>query len=153
LRVAHYSKPIGPIFAGISQELYVDPRTGLIRANKGYRSWRHSAVERREREQAEIATRRRVVDERTFLLLLDDVWFRVEVDVLPRERSVESVVDGKPNRHVIAEPRYDVVLRQAVSRAMRADLQKCLYLYGSRDLYAVSKRQISTREIKAHGLR
>jgi len=153
LRVAHYSKPIGPIFAGISQELYVDPRTGLIRANKGYRSWRHSAVERREREQAEIATRRRVVDERTFLLLLDDVWFRVEVDVLPRERFVESVVDGKPHRHMIAEPRHDVVLRQTVSRAVRADLQKCLYLYGSSDLYAVSKRQISTREIKAHCLR
>ena len=139
--------------AGISQELYVDPRTGLIRANKDYRSWRHSAAEHRRREQAEIATRRRVVDERTFLLLLDCVWFRVEVDVLPRDRFVESVVDGKPHRHMIAEPRYDVVLRQTVSRAVRADVQKCLYLYGSSDLYAVSKRQISTREIKAHGLR
>src|SRR5579863_6940475 len=84
--------------AGISQELYVDPRTGLIRANEEYRSWRRSAAERRLRKQAKIATRRRVVDERTLLLLLDDVWFRVEVDVLPKERSVEDVFDGKPHR-------------------------------------------------------
>jgi hypothetical protein len=139
--------------AGISQELYVDPRTGLIRANKEYRSWRQSAAERRRRKHAKIATRRRVVDERTLLLLLDDVWFRVEVDVLPKERSVEDVVDGKPRRRVIAEPRYDVVQRRTVSRAVRADLRKCEYLYGSKDLYAVSKRQISTREIKAHCLR
>ncbi len=139
--------------SGISQELYVDPRTGLIRPNKGYRSWRHGAAERRRREQAEIATRRRIVDERTFLLLLDDVWFRVEVDVLPKERFVEIVVDSKPHKHVIAEPRYDVVLRRNISRAMGVDLQLCKHLYGSGDLYAVSKRQLSAREIKAHRLR
>jgi hypothetical protein len=139
--------------AGISQELYVDPRTGLIRLNKGRRSWRHGAAERRKRVQAEIAIRRRVVDERTFLLLLDDVWFRVEVDVLPMERSVERLIDGKPHRHMTAESRYDAVLRHTISRAAGADLQKCEYLYGSDKFYAVSKRQISTREIKAHGLR
>ena len=139
--------------SGISQELYVDPRTGLIRQNKGYSSWRHGAAERRRREQIEIETRRRIVDERTFLLLLDDVWFRVEVDVLPKERFVENVVDSKPHKHVIAEPRYDVVLKRNISRAMRADLQQCKHLYGSGDLYAVSKRQLSTREIKAHRLR
>ena len=139
--------------SGLSQALYVDPRTGLIRRNKGYRSWRHGVAERRQYEQAEIAARRRIVDERTFLLLLDDIWFRVEVDVLPKERFVENVVDGKPRRHVIAEPRYDVVLRRSISRAMRVDLEQCKHLYGSGDLYAVSKRQLSTREIKAHRLR
>jgi hypothetical protein len=139
--------------SGISQELYVDPRTGLIRLNKGYRSWRRGVAERSKREQAEIASRRRVVDERTLLLLLDDVWFRVEVDVLPKERLVERVVDGQLHRHMAVESRYDAVLRQTLSRAVRDDLQKCEYLYGSSDLYAVSKRQISSREIKAHCLR
>lgn len=38
-------------------------------------------------------------------------------------------------------------------RAVQADLRQCKELYGSPDLYAVSKRQISTREIKAHQLR
>ncbi|MFZ1100419.1 MAG: hypothetical protein WAN26_13570 [Steroidobacteraceae bacterium] len=139
--------------SGISQELYVDPRTGLIRQNKSYHSWRHGAAERRRREQVEIAKRRRVVDERTFLLLLNDTWFRVEVDLLPEERLVEKAVDGKKQKHVVAEPRYDVVLRRHISRAVRADLQQCKHLYGSDELYAVSKQQMSTQEIKAHRLR
>jgi hypothetical protein len=121
--------------SGLSQELYVDPNSGLIRLNRHYRSWRQRAVEYRKREAAGIAARRRVVDECTLLLLLEGIWFRVEVGELPKE------------------PRYDVVLRKTVSRAVQADLQQCKYLYGSSDLYAVSKRQISTREIKAHQLR
>jgi len=139
--------------SGVSQELYVDPRSRLIRPNKGYRSWRHTFAERRKRELAEIAMRRRVVDERTLLLLLDGVWFRVEVDVWPKERLVESVVGGEPHRRTTAESRYDIVLRRSISRAVLADRRQCEHLYGSDDLYAVSKRQISTREIKAHHLR
>lgn len=139
--------------SGISQELYVDPRTRLIRLNKGYRSWRHGAAERRRREQLEIEDRRRMLDERTFLLLLGDAWFRVEVDVLPREHFVENADHWGPHRQLVAEPRYDVVLRRRVSRTTRADVDECKRLYGSSDFYAVSKRQISTREIRAHELR
>jgi hypothetical protein len=139
--------------SGIAQELYVDPRTGLIRSNKSYRSWRRSDAGRRQREQVEIATRRRVVDERTFLLLLYGVWYRVETDVLPKVRLVENAADCRPHGQVIAEPRYDVVLRRNISRTVGTDLQQCEHLYGSKDLYAVSKRQISTREIKAFRLR
>jgi hypothetical protein len=121
--------------SGLSQELYVDPSSGLIRLNRHYRSWRRSAAECRKREAAEIAARRRVVDACTLLLLLEDIWFRVELGELPKE------------------PQYDVVLRKSVSRSVQADLRQCQYLYGSSDFYAVSKRQISTREIKAHQLR
>lgn len=134
------------------QELYVDPNSGLIRLNKGYRSWRRGAAERRRREQAEVDARRRVVDERTLLLRIDDVWFRVVVDVLPEVRVVETSVDGKRREHATAESRYDVVLRQTTSRVMRADSER-YELYGSRDLYAVSKRQLSKRELKVYGLR
>jgi DNA gyrase inhibitor GyrI len=125
----------------------------LIRLNRKYRSWRHGIAEHRRRELAQIAMRRRVVDECTFLLLLDDIWFRVETDVLPRERLVESVVDGNPQRRVAAGFRYDVVLRRHISRASSSDRQQCEDVYGSGDLYAVCKRQIPTREIKAHRLR
>jgi hypothetical protein len=138
---------------GVSQELYVDPRSGLIRLNRHYRAWHRNAAAYREREAAEIASRRRVVDERTLLLLLEGIWYRVEVGVLPAERVVENVIDGKTHRRVLVEPRYDVVLRKPISRAVQADLRRCKELYGSTDLYAVSKRQISTREIKAHQLR
>jgi hypothetical protein len=138
---------------GVSQELYVDPGSGLIRLNKHYRSWRQSAAAHRKRESADDAARRRVVDERTLLLLLEGIWFRVEVGELPKERSIENVTDGKAHRHVIAECRYDVVLRKTVSRAVEADGRRRKQLYGSTDLYALSKRQISTREIKAYDLR
>jgi hypothetical protein len=138
---------------GLSQELYVDPRSGLIRLNRQYRSWRQAAAEHRKHEAADIAARRRIVGERTLLLLLDSIWFRVEVGVLPKDRIIENVIDGKSHRRVIAETRYDVVQHKTVSRASPADLRQCMQLYGSNDLYAVSKRQISRQEIKAHQLR
>jgi hypothetical protein len=142
-----------PSSFGVSQELYVDPHTGLIRVNKTYQSWRRGASERHLREQAEITARRRVVDERRFLMLLDDVWFHVNVDTLPSEHRKENLIDGKLHWYVIAESRYDVVLRRNISRAMSAEMQQCKRLYGSGGLYAVSKRQMSTREIKEHRLR
>jgi len=142
-----------PRGSGIYQELYVDPHTGLSRLNQDYESWRQGAAKRRQREQAEIAARRRRLNERTFLLLLDDVWFRVEVDALPNSRHIEKVMGGRTRRYVVAEPRYDVVLRRHISRAMSDELRQCKRLYGSDELYAVSKRQMSTREIKVHGLR
>lgn len=138
---------------GISQELYVDPRSGLIRMNRGYRAWRRDAAAYREREATEIASCRRVVDERTLLLRLKGIWYRVEVGVLPKERVVENLVDGETRRRVLVERRHDVVLRRPISRAVQADLRQCKELYGSTDLYAASKRQLSTREIKAHQLR
>jgi hypothetical protein len=146
------SRRFGIRSSGLFQELYVDPDSGLIRPNKDYRSWRRRVVERQQREQAEISARRRSVDERTLLLRLDDVWFRVLVEILPKDRVVETVVNGRRGRHATAEARYDVVLRQSTSRVMRADSERH-HLYGSRDLYAVAKRQLSKRELKAHGLR
>jgi hypothetical protein len=137
----------------VRQPLYVDPRTGLIRPNKGYRSWQRAAAEKRRREVAEIAARRRVLDERTMLMLLDGIWFQVVVDALPRERLIEVIADGRPQRQLAAESRYDAVLRRHVSRAVRGDGERCAQLYGARQLYAVSKRQLSSREIRVHRLR
>jgi hypothetical protein len=139
--------------SGMSQELYVDPRTGLIRLNCNYRIWGHPLAERRMRDLAEIAMRRRVVDERTLLLKLNGLWFRVEVDVRPKERIVETVVNGKPHRRTTSESSYDVVQRRRISRAISADHRQCEHLYGSGDLYAVSRRQSSEREIRMHRLR
>src|SRR4051812_24796565 len=105
--------------------------SGLIRVNNDYRSWRRSVAERRRREQAEIDTRRRVLDLRTFLLLVDDVWFCVEVDGLPKGRCVETVIDGKLHRRVLAEGRYDVIQRREISLATSDELRQCKYRYGS----------------------
>ncbi len=92
--------------SGISQELYVDPRTGLIRLNRNYRPWRHQLAERRRRDLAEAAMRRRVVDERTLLLLLDGVWSRVEFTLCRRSASLRVLSTAsrtgvrRPNRRM-----------------------------------------------------
>lgn len=137
---------------GIRQQLFVDPRTGLIRVNKKYRHWRSyrsAYAEREERAQAELDARRRVLDERTLLLRMNDLWFEVKLAEMPVRREV---VEGSRRTKVIVEPRYDAVLRRETTRA-HDDSQERQRLYGSGDLYAVSKRQLSKREIKAHGLR
>jgi hypothetical protein len=138
---------------GLYQELYVDPRTGLICLNRHYRSSGEDAAEHDMREAAEVAAHRRTVDERTLLLLVEGIWYLVELGVLPKERIVASVVDSTRRRRMFAEPRYDVVLRRAVSRSVQADLRQCKQLYGSMDFYAQNKRQLSSREIKEHQLR
>lgn len=125
-----------PKFGGIRQQLYVDPRTGLIRINKKYRDWRnfHSTYgEKQKRAQAEVDACRRVLDERTLLMRLNELWFEVKLAKLS------------------GEPRYDVVLRRELSN-VNSDAQKRILVYGSRDLYAASKRQLSKRELKTHGL-
>src|SRR5262249_16827195 len=117
------------------------------------RSWRLEVAKRCQRQQIEIAARRRSLDARTLLMLLDDVWYRVELDVLPAKESIEKIVDGESRRCVVAEARYDVVLRRRISRGKYDELQLCKHMYGSSDVYAVRKQQISTQEIKRHGLR
>jgi hypothetical protein len=135
------------------QPLYVDPRTGLIWPNKTRRSWRHAVAERRRREKSEIESRRRVVDERTLLLLLDGVWYRIGLELLPKQTCVQRLVDGHLQKYVMSEPRFDVVLRRIISRTLHPASEHCDEVYGSSELYAASKRQISAREIRAHGLR
>lgn len=144
-----------PRRSGIHQQLFVDPRTGLIRVNKKYRDRRNlrsSYAEREERAQAEVNARRRVLDERTLLLRLDEVWFEVKLAELPVRREVVAIADDRRQTKVVVESRYDAVLRRETSRA-HADSNERKRVYGSSDLYAVSKRQLSKREIKTHGLR
>ena len=135
----------------LRQELYVDPRTGLIRVNKNYRTWRHVGDERREQERAQLIARRRILNDRTVLLRLDDLWFEITLAQLPPGRVIECVVDGQCKKKIVYDRRYDIVLRREVMLHM--DSQERERLYGSAELYAVSKRQLSKRELKVHGLR
>jgi hypothetical protein len=133
----------------LRQELYVDPSSGLIRVNKEYRAWRHEAVDRRELEQAQLVARRRILNDQTVLLRIEDLWFEVTLATLPVGRTIESGSRGK--KQFVLERRYDVVLRRKINRY--CDRDERARVYGSPESYAVSKRQLSKRELKAHGLR
>jgi hypothetical protein len=135
----------------IRQELYVDPRTGLVRLNKSYRTWTQEKAEQNRRRQAEIHSRRRVIKEGTLLLLLDGLWFEIQVAALPAVQIAETVVQGRVRRSRVAERRFDVVLK--IRTALDEDGAHRRHLYGSPSVYAVSKRQLSRKELRAYGLR
>ena len=135
----------------IRQELYVDPRTGLIRRNKHYRAGKREKAEQNRLRQAEIHARRRVINGRTLLLLLDGAWFEVRVEPLPAVQILETIVQGRMCRRRVPDRRVDVVMKLRTAIDEHADER--LHLYGSRSVYAVAKRQLSRRELRAHGLR
>jgi hypothetical protein len=85
------------------------------------------------------------------LLRLNDVWFEVKLAELPGYREVVAM-DSPRRTRMIVDARYDAVLRRKTSLA-HSDSQERKRVYGSSDLYAVSKRQLSKREIKTYGLR
>jgi hypothetical protein len=138
--------------AALMQELYVDPRSGVIRVNKAYRSWRRDYIKSKRARQAEIEACRRILDDRTQLHLLDGCWFRVEIAPLPGERCVELVKRGKRVRKLVADPCFDVVLKRMTSRLRYEDRDQCAKLYGSQGVYAKSKRQLASKEIRRYGL-
>jgi hypothetical protein len=123
----------------LRQELYVDPRTGIVRVNENYTSWTRRRKERVRAQEAELATRRRRLDAKTMLLKLDEQWYRVEVETFPR-----------PFRR--CDARFDVVLKRKTGRDYARDDAERERLYGSAGLYAISKRQISRLEKKEFGV-
>jgi len=143
---------------GLSQPLYVDPRTGLIRPNKHPGSWQAERRAQRAREAAQIAARRRVIDDTTLLMLLDSQWYEVRVAGLPPLYLVEMVIDGQLRRSWKSDGVYDVVLRCTVHRHSFEHTDRQRFFYGSsnqhsaRAVYAVSKRQLSRRELHDAGL-
>ena len=134
----------------IRQELYVDPDSGLVRQNKRANEWRRARDARREREQAEVHARRRVISEDRQLLLLAGLWFEVVLQKLPNALVTHAIVKGRRVRQLRADSRYDVVLRKLVSR--ERDDEERISIYGGAELFATSKRQLSKREIKDHHL-
>jgi hypothetical protein len=138
--------------AGLRQELYVDPRTGLIRINKRYRAWREHQIENAKREQKEIEARRRTLAHDTQLHRLDGIWFQVSVSDLPAERTTEVVVKGRRVSRMIREKRFDAILKREVRRNDEHSAER-ERLYGTRNRYGSSKRQLCKRELDRYDLR
>jgi hypothetical protein len=130
----------------LRQELYVDPRTGIIRCNKDYGSWRRKAVEERHKQQAEIDSKQRVLDADTHLRLIDGQWYEVKFAPLPPIVETEVNVKGRSVKRQRAETGFDVVLKASISRL------SCTAEGVRRSKYAVSKRQLSRKEIKKYGV-
>lgn len=120
----------------LRQPLYVDPRTGLIRPNKRYRAW--SAEWRAEQVAADKAllARRRKLDANTLLMRLENEWFEVRIETHPGYEAVNV---------------FDAVLKRKLDPRNPCTDER-MKLYGDWDTHAVSKRQLSRREMDKYGL-
>ncbi len=110
---------------------YVHPRTGLLRKNEKHKRTNARNREVRQKREAELAKRMRIVDAKTQLHLFEDgAWWEVKLAKIP------------PHADYI-----DVVHRAALSNL------PVTVLYAREGVYARDKRQLSKAEIKALKLR
>lgn len=110
---------------------YVHPRTGLLRKNEKYKRVGARNREARQKREAELAKRMRIIDAKTQLHLFEDgAWWEVKLAKIP--------VHGD--------------YTDAVHRSELSDLPVAM-LYAREGVYARDKRQLSKAEIKKLKLR
>ncbi len=116
-------------------ELYVDPRTGILRRNKFYKRYGQ-----RRRDEDAAATRERAHRMRELGPLLQahflkDQWWEVTLAELPSGCWHDM------------RPAYDAVVSSKLSMLPVAEL------YGRHGVYAVKRRQFNSAEIARLGLK
>ncbi len=132
---------------GSHVRLFVDPKSGLLRKNKHWRSW-NAAARARKAEQAKAReARMRVLSPTKQLHLLDDgAWW--EVTLAPVPTGVEEV----KTRHGVRRHSFEKAVEDAVLRAGLSALDRAA-LYGRAGVYAVAKRQLSKKDMRDSKLR
>jgi hypothetical protein len=127
--------------------LYVDPKHGLLRRNRG-RDQARADWEREQRVRYTVkADHRRVVSESLQLLRLDGVWYAVDVEPIP---------PAPPKGSHWRDPPVDAIRRcnawQCPTHAADRGLRSNVDLFGQPHLYAAGKRQLSRASLRQHGL-
>jgi hypothetical protein len=146
--------------AQVSADLFVHPRTGLLLENRARRQAQRARAARQRAEEAKKAKEvdRRVLDERRQLHRIDGIWYLLELAHLPEPRVVEQLVNGKSRLLQVHGVRWDAVRLARVGRqhghgGPARDQASNASLYGDPTLYAVSKRQLNSRELRRYKLR
>jgi hypothetical protein len=138
-----------------STELFVHPLTGILLRNRRYTSWQEGKKqERRAAEQEKLAVRRDV-SARVQLHRIDGVWYEVVLDELPAAREVTSEMNGTVKKEIVQDSRWDVMRKAWVARESAQRLAppgSNQDFYGRAELYARSKRQLGSRELKRYRL-
>ncbi|MGY3582304.1 hypothetical protein ACVIGB_000771 [Bradyrhizobium sp. USDA 4341] len=149
------------------KELYVDPADGILKHDDQKRNRR---AERRRRERERPVTTIKLGDLRE-LKLIEGVWFEVEYAPLPapqyREYPDIRAIRARPwdpkspvveheivVRRLISAPVFDVIEREHLSVGPLVDdeVGRRRWAREAPKRYAVSKRQISTKLLRRHGL-
>jgi hypothetical protein len=134
----------------LTEPLYVHPVSGLLMCNQERITWKEHVRRQAKRKQAEIDARRRILSPLEQLHRVDGLWYYVRLGRLSAPRKGVVIVQGQRRPCITYETRWDVLRKAHVS--MR-DITNGPVLYGERGLYAVSKRQLGSRELRRYGLR
>jgi hypothetical protein len=144
--VHHHRWSRGPL-KGSHVKLFVDPKSGLLRKNKHWRSWTAVARARKAQEAKAREARMRIVSATRQLHLLDDgAWWEVTL------ASVPTGVEEVKTRHGVRRHTFEKAVEDAVLRAGLSGLDRAA-LYGRAGVYAVAKRQLSKKEMRDSKLR
>ncbi|MBD9470548.1 hypothetical protein [Pseudoxanthomonas sp. PXM01] len=140
----HWQKRWGeptPLADRWAPALYVDPSTGLLRTNR-----EREQARRQEKvlQAAKVLTPDRVeLTPLRQLHRLHGIWYDVDLAAIPAAGFGPGVAD------VV---RRCIVVAHGHRGAGRVVYHGDHVLYGCRDVYARSKRQLGARELRAHGL-
>jgi hypothetical protein len=122
--------------------MYVDPRTGILRQNKHYRAWQQEQRARAAKAARERTTRMREIAPDTQVHKFEDRgWWEVKLAPLARVRASHG------GYYYSYEPVFDAVLTLGWSNLRPEEF------YGRAGVHAVSKRQLTRKEIAALDLR
>jgi hypothetical protein len=134
----------------LNAPLYVDSETGVLHRNTERITFKERSRREAKRKQAEIDASRRILSPFEQLHRVHGVWYHVRLARLSAPRKGVVIVKGERRTCITYETRWDVLRKAHVS--MR-DTTNGPALYGERGLYAVSKRQLASRELRRYGLR
>jgi len=127
------------------ERLYVHPVSHCLLRNKHWLDRRRAYEKQRARAAAEIAERRRELGDNRQLHKLRGCWFEVTLAPIESRRQTFAKPHACETRLVTGP------LRDEVTDAGLSDLRGS-ELYGRCDVFAVGKRQLSHRELRAYGL-
>ena len=127
--------------------LYVDPRSGLLRKNKHYKSWQAKHRETQAAAAKHRATRMREISPGVQAHKLDDnCWWEIRLAPIPTRITSYAAPLGETRYFTVFDAYTDVVKAAKLSKLPIGEL------YGKPDVYAVAKRQLSRKEITALAL-
>ena len=128
--------------------LYVDPRSGLLRKNKRYKSWQAKRREMQDAAAKYRATRMRELAPGLQAHRLDDnCWWEIRLAPIPTKVVTWPAPKGETRQYLRPDVFTDVVKSAKLSKLPIEEL------YGRPGVYAVAKRQLSRKEIAALALR
>ncbi len=129
-------------------EFWVDPRSGILRRNRGRDRYRKVCAGKQRDDEKKLRQRMVAVSQDLQYHCLDDGgWWEVKLAPVPTEKRPQRFYGGVIRYCDEELPVLDVVLNAGLSHLSREEL------YDRKGVYATAKQQLSKKDIKRLALR